>query len=115
MWDRTSEQPRTPASTANPRKGPTSGGWPNHPKHNPGYPRSRLCLTDVLSRDGRQLNLSAAWIIRESGGLEMGLLRFKPAIAPELQSSAILRDCSHNIVGYACGDVRIDIEGDLHV
>ena len=33
----------------------------------------------------------------------------------ELQRATILRYSPHNIVGYASGNVRIDIECDLHV
>lgn len=49
-----------------------------------------------------------------SGG-PVQLFPFKPAIAPKLQRSAILCDGSNDIVGYASGNVCIDIECDLHV
>lgn len=42
------------------------------------------------------------------------LLSFKATIAPKLQRSAILSDCPHHVVGHACRDVCINIEGDLH-
>lgn len=43
------------------------------------------------------------------------LLRLETAIAPELQRSAVLRDCPDDIVGSACGNLSLYFEGHSDV
>src|ERR1039458_9495461 len=69
-------------------------------------PRTFACSRQYLP--GTSIN-------SDSSSLVASLFPLKPAIAPKLQRPAVLRYRSHNIVGNACGNFCIDLQGDLHV